>query len=129
MADDAKEKKKAEEMDETALDVEKLKTNISAVVQRATEAGDGDEGTVQKPYDHNEAAEKINQVCHDVIQECTKMRKPYKFVCTATIVQKCGALVHVQPSMFYGDKDTHITEKLEISDSMWLTVTVFCLAL
>lgn len=69
-------------------------------------------------------------ICEGVLKRVSGLKKNYKYVVTCTLMQKCGAGIHVsRASVIDMEKDLVIKVDFDQSPTIQCMVAVYCLAI
>ncbi|CAH8635277.1 unnamed protein product [Heterobilharzia americana] len=106
--------------EETTFSPEEVKN----IVKESIEATVG-----SSSYSHNKVKQWTSTVVEQCLNQLTKLGKPFKYIVTCVIMQKCGAGLHTASSCYWDTStDGSCTVKWE-NKSMYFIVTVFGLAI
>ncbi|VDD78459.1 unnamed protein product [Mesocestoides corti] len=80
-------------------------------------------------YVHDKVPQWTSTIVEQILNQLTKLGKPFKYIVTCVIMQKCGAGLHTASSCYWDNStDGSCTVKWE-NKSMYFIVTVFGLAI
>ncbi|VUZ50274.1 unnamed protein product [Hymenolepis diminuta] len=80
-------------------------------------------------YVHTKVPQWTSTIVEQILNQLTKLGKPFKYIVTCVIMQKCGAGLHTASSCYWDNStDGSCTVKWE-NKSMYFIVTVFGLAI
>nr|VZI34631.1 unnamed protein product [Spirometra erinaceieuropaei] len=80
-------------------------------------------------YVHSKVNQWTSTIIEQVLNQLTKLGKPFKYIVTCVIMQKCGAGLHTASSCYWDNTtDGSCTVRWE-NKSMYFIVTVFGLAI
>ncbi|CAH1800093.1 unnamed protein product [Owenia fusiformis] len=97
---------------------------VSNIIKESIESAIGGNA-----YQHN----KVNQWTSNVVEQClnqlTKLGKPFKYIVSVVMTQKCGAGLHVASSCYWdASTDGSCTVRWE-NKTMYCIVSVFGLSI
>ena len=114
-------------MDEALMEDEELMFDSITVEKMITDAVSNALG--EKLYDRNQVTHWINKIAESILHQLTAMNKPFKYIVTVAISQKCGAALVSNAVCFWDSVTDGHARVLWTNDTIQTVITVFGLRL
>eukprot|EP00792_Barthelona_sp_PAP020_P004918 TRINITY_DN240_c0_g1_i1.p1 TRINITY_DN240_c0_g1~~TRINITY_DN240_c0_g1_i1.p1 ORF type:complete len:114 (+),score=21.52 TRINITY_DN240_c0_g1_i1:40-381(+) len=97
-----------------------IQEDVKAIISESCEAV-----LAEAVYSSSKVSQYTSDLCETVLKRLTFLNKPFKYVVTATIMQKTGTGLHTACSCYWDStSDAPCVHRYE-NDSMRVVVTVF----